>query len=329
MKIYLLFHSIAFAAGFFLDLILGDPHWIYHPVRAMGFMISCFEKLLLKEKDRGSSKKQLAGGILTVLLVLVLTFLVSTVILGMSYRLNIYLGLAVEIVMSYFIFAAGSLRNESMKVYKALEKSTTEEARKAVSMIVGRDTDCLDEEGVIKAAVETVAENTSDGVVAPMIFTFLGGPVAGFLYKAVNTMDSMIGYRNEKYLYFGRAAARLDDLVNFIPARISALLMIAASLIGGREYSFKDAVRIFKRDRRNHSSPNSAQTESVCAGALQVRLAGDASYFGKIVHKPYIGDPTRKIERKDIKRACRLMDISAFLCLLVCETLMLTVWFLI
>ena len=322
-KLYLLFHSIAFAAGFFLDLIIGDPHWIYHPVRAMGFLISTLEKLFLKEKNRDNSKKQLAGGIGTVLIVLLFTLTVSGAILFLSYRINKYFGLAVEAVMSYFIFAARSLGVESMKVYQTLEKSTLEDARKAVSMIVGRDTNCLDEEGVIRATVETVAENTSDGVVAPMIFTFLGGPVVGFVYKAVNTMDSMIGYKNGKYFYFGKAAAKLDDLVNFIPARISALLMITATLIAGKEYSFRNAVRIFKRDRYNHASPNSAQTESVCAGALQVRLAGDASYFGKIVHKPYIGDPVREIERKDIKRACRLMYISAFLCMIVCEAILL------
>ena len=171
-----------------------------------------------------------------------------------------------------------------------------------------------------------VAENTSDGVIAPILFTCIGGPVLGFLYKAVNTMDSMIGYKNDRYLYFGRAAAGLDDIVNFIPARISAYLMILATLLGGNTYSYKNAVRIFKRDRFNHASPNSAQTESVCAGALGVRLAGDAYYFGKLVKKPYIGDDNRSIERDDIKRTCRLMNITAFICIMICTFSMFVIW---
>ena len=209
-----------------------------------------------------------------------------------------------------------------MRVYDALRTDGVDAGRKAVSMIVGRDTSVLDAAGVTRAAVETIAENTSDGVIAPMLYTAIGGPVLGFVYKAVNTMDSMIGYKNDKYMYFGRFAARLDDVVNFIPARISAYMMIVAAFIGGRQFDGRNAYRIFKRDRFNHASPNSAQTESVCAGALRVRLAGDAVYFGKLVKKKYIGDRLREIEYEDIKRANRLMYITAFLCELLSVAVM-------
>ena len=325
IKTIIEFHIIALIAGFFLDLLIGDPHWLYHPVRIIGLLISLLEKIYLKD-DEKSDKKKFVYGIITVIIVLLSTFIVTALLICGSYLINKYLGLAVEAVMTYFILATKSLKYESMKVYKALNEKSLEEGRKAVSMIVGRDTENLSEEGVIKAAVETVAENTSDGVIAPMIFTAIGGPIPGFIYKAVNTMDSMIGYKNDKYLYFGRAAAKLDDFVNFLPSRISAYLMIFAAAIGGKEFSGKKAMEIFKRDRFNHASPNSAQTESVCAGALQVRLAGDASYFGKIVNKPFIGDDIRNIGREDIKRACKLMYITAFVCMISCSLLLLGVW---
>ena len=323
-------HAIALVAGFFLDLIIGDPHWLYHPVRLIGLLISLCEKIFLGKSDKTESDskggKKIFFGVLTVIIVLFATLIITGAIVFWSYYFNKYIGLAIEVILTYFILATKSLRYESMKVYKALNTGTLDDARKAVSMIVGRDTENLTEEGVVKAAVETVAENTSDGVIAPMIFTAIGGPVLGFLYKAVNTMDSMIGYKNDRYLFFGRAAAKLDDFVNFIPARISAYLMILATFLGGKDFDGKRAKEIFKRDRFNHASPNSAQTESVCAGALGVRLAGDASYFGKIVKKPFIGDAERNIERDDIKRACRLMYITAFLCMIICMLILFAVW---
>lgn len=198
-----------------------------------------------------------------------------------------------------------------MKVYRAIARDDLTEARKAVSMIVGRDTESLSREGVIRAVVETVAENTSDGVVAPMFYTAIGGSALGWMYKAANTLDSMIGYKNEKYLHFGRFAARLDDALNFIPARISAVLMIAAAFLLGMDS--KNAWRIFRRDRLCHASPNSAQTESACAGALNIRLAGAAYYFGKSVHKPTIGDDTRAVCGEDILRANRLSALTSVL----------------
>ena len=310
------YHIAAFAAGFVLDLIFGDPYWMPHPIRAIGFLISKLEKRLYKENNR-----VLRGAVLSFLVILI-TVMVSFFILSGVYRIHPAAGFIIESIMTYQILATKCLKTESMKVYKSLKTETIEEARKAVSMIVGRDTAVLDEEGVTKAAVETIAENTSDGVIAPLICLAIGGPVLGFAYKAVNTMDSMIGYKNDRYLEFGRTAAKTDDLVNYIPSRISALLMIAAAFIGGKDFDGKEAYRIYKRDRRNHASPNSAQTEAACAGALRIRLAGDASYFGKIVHKPWIGDPHRKIETEDIKRADKLLYITSFLCEGICLLIM-------
>lgn len=313
---------IAFFLGFLLDLLFGDPYFLPHPVRLMGRLITKTEQSFLKEKKDTNEKKELWQGRCTVLLVLLLTLAAAVLLLFTAYFVNVYLGMAVEALMSYQILAAKCLKVESMKVYDCLTDKNLPEARRAVSMIVGRDTEALDEEGVAKAAIETVAENTSDGVIAPMLYTALGGPVLGFLYKAVNTMDSMLGYKNDRYLYFGRCAAKLDDVVNFLPARISAYLMLAAAFLGGKDFSAKRALYIYRRDNRNHASPNSAQTESVCAGALGIRLAGDASYFGKVVKKPYIGDELRKVEKEDIRRINRLMYLTAGLCESICLMVM-------
>lgn len=306
----------AFGIGFLLDLILGDPAFIPHPVRLMGALITRLEHCLRKPEDTG--EQELQKGVWLVLLTSGAVLAVTALLLLAAYGIHPYMGTALEAVMTYQILAVKCLKVESMKVYRRLREQDTEGAREAVSMIVGRDTACLSGEGIVRAAVETVAENTSDGVIAPMLYTALGGPVLGMWYKAVNTMDSMVGYQNEKYLFFGRTAAKLDDLVNFVPARISAWLMMLASLLGGRSFSFAGAVSIYRRDRRNHASPNSAQTESVCAGALGIRLAGDASYFGRVVKKPYIGEARRQAEPEDIRRANWLMLLTAFLGEILC-----------
>ena len=321
------YHIFAFIAGFVLDLLIGDPHFIPHPVRLIGSLISFLDKRLNSDVKYNSSENEAnltkyKRGVLLAFTVIFATFAVSVIILVAAYSINLYAGVIVEAVMTWQILATRCLCVESMRVYDALSTDGVDAGRRAVSMIVGRDTSVLDEAGVTRAAVETIAENTSDGVIAPMLYTAIGGPVLGFVYKAVNTMDSMLGYKNDKYMYFGRFAARLDDVVNFIPARISAYLMIGAAFIGGRQFDGKNAYRIFKRDRFNHASPNSAQTESVCAGALRVQLAGDAVYFGKLVKKKYIGDRLREIEYEDIKRANRLMYISAFLCELLSVAVM-------
>jgi len=321
------YHIFAFIAGFVLDLLIGDPHFIPHPVRLIGSFISFLDKRLNCDAGYNISEKKLnlikyKRGMILAFTVIFATFAISVIIIVAAYSINLYAGVIVEAVMTWQILATKCLRVESMRVYDALRTDGVDAGRRAVSMIVGRDTSVLDAAGVTRAAVETIAENTSDGVIAPMLYTAIGGPVLGFVYKAVNTMDSMLGYKNDKYMYFGRFAARLDDVVNFIPARISAYLMIAAAFIGGRHFDGKNAYHIFKRDRFNHASPNSAQTESVCAGALRVQLAGDAVYFGKLVKKKYIGDGLREIEYEDIKRANRLMYITAFLCELLSVAVM-------
>lgn len=316
------YHILAFFSGFLLDLLLGDPYWLPHPIRLIGSLISGLEKKLRNGKAERNSRNELKDGALLVFSVLTITVCVTAILIFAAYHIHPYFGVLTETIMTYQILATKCLKVESMKVCHCLQTEGLEAARKAVSMIVGRDTSVLDEEGVAKAAIETVAENTSDGVIAPMLYTALGGPIAGFFYKAVNTMDSMVGYKNEKYLYFGRAAARLDDLVNYIPSRISARLMICAAFIGGKSYSGRQAYKIYKRDNRKHASPNSAQTESVCAGALGIRLAGDACYFGKTVKKPFIGDACRSVEYEDIKRVNKLMYITAWLCEMICLTVM-------
>lgn len=303
----------ALCLGFLLDLIFGDPHWLPHPVRLMGRAISGLEKALRPRFPDTPQGRRSSGRVMVILVLLIFTA-APLVILLLCQRISPFLRLAVETVMCYQLLAARSLRDESMKVYDALCQDDLPLAREKVSMIVGRDTQKLSREQVAKAAVETVAENTSDGVVAPLFYMAIGGGVLGFFYKAANTMDSMVGYRNERYEDFGRAAAKLDDIVNFIPSRLSALLMIIAAVLPG--YSAKDGWRIWRRDRFQHKSPNSAQTESVCAGALGVQLAGDASYFGVPVRKPTIGDPLRPVEAQDIRRANRLMLTTALLSLL-------------
>ncbi|HHW66553.1 MAG TPA: cobalamin biosynthesis protein CobD [Epulopiscium sp.] len=323
------YHALAFFLGFILDMLLGDPYCLPHPVRWIGKGIIALEQRLLKNDGDRNEKRELKNGMILIVIVLATTTTVTALIIIGSYNIHPYFGVMIETLMTYQILAAKSLKVESMKVYISLKEEGLEGARKAVSMIVGRDTESLDEEGIRKAAIETVAENTSDGVIAPMLYTALGGPVLGFFYKAVNTMDSMIGYKNDQYLYFGRAAAKLDDLVNYIPARISAYLMILAAFFGGKNFNGKQAYKIYKRDRRNHASPNSAQTESVCAGALGIQLAGDASYFGKLVKKPYIGDKLRQVEHEDIKRANHLMYMTAWICEILCLLVMfIVIWLL-
>lgn len=300
--------------GFLLDFIFGDPVWLYHPVRVIGNFISFGEKTLRKifRKTPGG---ELAAGAVLWFLTAGLSFLIPFAVLAGAQMLHPVLRFLIESFWCYQILAARCLVNESGKVYDRLKENDLPGARKAVSMIVGRDTENLTVEGVTKAAVETVAENTSDGVTAPLLFLILGGAPLGFLYKAVNTMDSMLGYKNERYLYFGRFPARMDDVFNYIPSRITALFMIAAAFLTGMDG--KNAWKIYLRDRRKHASPNAAQTEAVCAGALRVRLAGDAVYFGRLYKKEYLGDSLRPIEDEDIRRAGRLMYVTAVLMLII------------
>ena len=322
MREYLLLHTTALAAGAVLDILIGDPHYLPHPVRLIGRLIAALERKLYKSTDRS----RLIGGAVLWSVTFTATAVSSATILVSAYMLNRYFGVLIEIVMTFYILAAGSLRDESMKVYDSLAAGDIKGARENLSMIVGRDTADLDEDGISRAAVETVAENTSDGVIAPFLYTAFLGPVGGFAYKSVNTMDSMIGYRNTRYEYFGRFAARADDVLNFVPSRVSAILMSAAAsvlgLFSGR-FNGRRAFAIWWRDRCKHKSPNSAQTESACAGALGIRLGGPNRYGGVVVDKPYIGDDTRNVYELDIRSSVVLMFATHCLCAVMVLSILL------
>ena len=306
---------LALVIGFVIDFFVGDPHGFPHPIILIGKLISALEKGLRRLFPATPRGERWAGGVLWC----ITAGLATAVPAGTLFLCGLvspWLRLAVESIMCWQILAARALEKESMLVYKALESGDIIASRKAVSMIVGRDTAALDDAAVTRAAVETVAENTSDGVVAPLLFLAIGGAPLGFFYKAVNTMDSMLGYTEPPFKNIGLIPAKVDDVLNFLPARLSALLMLAAGALLGMDV--KNGWRIYRRDRRNHASPNSAQTEAMCAGLLGLRLAGDAWYHGVLHRKPFIGDPVREIRHDDIPRTCRLMYLTALLALLLC-----------
>ena len=305
---------LAVLIGFAADLIFGDPVTMLHPICLIGNLISKLEKIIRKLFPK-RERWELCGGTLLAVLVIFVSAGIPLLLLAISYRIYFWFGVAVESILCFFVLAVKTLKKESMNVAEALRTEGLEAGRRAVSRIVGRDTQALSETGVVKAAVETVAENFSDGVFAPLLYLMIGGGVLGFAYKSVNTMDSMIGYKNDKYLYFGRFAARLDDVANFIPSRLAALFLIMAAPLAGLDG--KKAWEIYRRDRLCHASPNSAQTEAAAAGALHVQLAGDAYYFGKLHKKPFIGDNLRPIEVEDIARVNRLMVTASVLSLVV------------
>ena len=306
---------MALVIGFIIDFFVGDPHGFPHPIVLIGKLISALEKGLRRLFPATPRGERAAGAVLWVLTVS-LSVAVPALILYLCHLASPWLRLAAESVMCWQILAARCLERESMQVYKALESGDIAASRRAVSMIVGRDTAALDDAAVTRAAVETVAENTSDGVVAPLLFLAVGGAPLGFFYKAVNTMDSMLGYTDPPFTHIGLLPAKADDVVNYLPARFSALLMLAAGFLMGMDV--KNGWRIYRRDRHNHASPNSAQTEAMCAGLLGLRLAGDAWYHGVLHRKPFIGDPVREIRHDDIPRTCRLMYLTALLALLLC-----------
>ncbi len=321
-----LYSLFALAAGFIIDAAVGDPRRLPHPVVLMGRLITLLEKPLRRAFPGTARGENAAGGALW-LIVCALSFLIPAALLMLCYHISRWMGFAVESIMCWQCIAARSLCRESMNVKAALDSGDVPASRRAVSMIVGRDTDALDDHGVARAAVETVAENASDGVIAPLLFLAIGGGPLGMLYKAVNTMDSMLGYVEEPYKNFGLVPAKADDVFNFVPARLSALFLLLAGGILG--FDMKNGLRIFRRDRYRHASPNSAQTESVMAGLLGLRLAGDAWYHGALHKKEFIGDPVREIEHDDIRRANVIMYAAAILSLLVFSGLRLCVLFLI
>jgi adenosylcobinamide-phosphate synthase len=309
-----MYSLLALVLGFGIDLIVGDPHSIPHPVIFIGKLISAMEKLARKIFPKTVKGENFAGGVLW-LVVVAISITVPALLLWLCYGIHVWLGLAIESIMCWQILATKSLKDESMKVYAALKTGNIEKSRYAVSMIVGRDTADLNDKAVARAAVETVAENTSDGIVAPLIFLAIGGAPLGFFYKAVNTMDSMLGYVEMPYKNIGLVPAKMDDVMNFIPSRLSALIMLFAGWL--LKLNVKNGWKVFRRDRFNHASPNSAQTESVCAGLLGLRLAGDAWYHGVLHKKKYIGDALREIDYEDIPCSCRLLYVTAFLSLIL------------
>ncbi|MDD6612644.1 MAG: adenosylcobinamide-phosphate synthase CbiB [Clostridiales bacterium] len=296
--------TAAVGLGFLMDCVLGDPERLWHPIMGIGSMISFWSKKLRKWFPR-SDRGQFWAGVCLWPLVVIPSWLIPFVLLWLAGMVHPAARFLLETVFCWQIFAAKSLKQAALRVYDALKAGDLQLARKYVSWIVGRDTAELDAKQVTKAAVETVAENTSDGVIAPLVFLLLGGAPLGFAYKAVNTLDSMVGYKNEEFLYFGRFSARMDDVWNFIPARLSGLLFVVCAAPAGLDAH--GAWHCFRRDRLRHASPNSAQTEAACAGALGVQLAGNACYFGKLYEKPTLGDAKRDIEPEDIVRTNRLM----------------------
>ncbi|NLA87219.1 MAG: cobalamin biosynthesis protein CobD [Clostridiales bacterium] len=315
---------IALAIGFILDLIIGDPIGWPHLILGYGKLIPFFERVLRRVFPK-TERGEFTAGVFLVVIMCVISLGASVGMLILCQLVHPYLRIAVESIMIWQCLSLRSLQVASLTVYKPLKDADLPEARKAVAEIVGRDTECLDECGVTRAAVETVAENTGDGIIAPLLFMAVGGGALGVWYKAVNTMDSMVGYKNDKYMFFGRAAAKFDDVVNFIPARLAGVLMALAAYFA--KLDGKNAWRIFKRDRLSHKSPNSAQTEAACAGALHIRLGGDGYYFGQLVRKPTIGDDDRPVEPEDIERANRLLSATAFVFIILCISVRgLIVW---
>ena len=306
-----IYTELAIVCGFLIDLAVGDPRWLVHPVVIMGKCISFLEKHLRKVFPETPAGELAAGRVMAWIMVLG-TLAVTLALSYACFRIHIILFFVVQTIMCWQAVAVRDLKVESMDVYKYLEPDLDiEKARKQVSRIVGRDTDCLDATGVTKAVIETIAENFSDGVVCPLFYMMIGGGPLAMTYKAVNTMDSMVGYKNDRYLYFGRCGAHMDDVLGYIPSRLAALLWIAAAFMTGNDW--RNSYRIWKRDHMKSPSPNSAQTEAACAGSLGVELLGPAYYFGVLHDKQPIGDPTRPVVPSDIKTTITMMYMASFL----------------
>ena len=317
------YHILALFLGTGFDFFIGDPHGLWHPIRLIGSWIGRLDKFLLGDEIvlvERSDRRDL--GFFLVVMVLLPVFAITAFFTIVFYQIGPFLGVLFEAIASCYCLAFRSLITESGAVVDSLVKDGIGSARGALSMIVGRDTAELSEEEVLKATVETVAENSSDGVFAPLFYLFLFGPVGGFVYKAINTMDSMVGYHNDRYEDFGYYAAKLDDIANYLPARLSGLLAIFTCKIGPGPYSYKNARYIFMRDRYNHKSPNSAQCEAAFAGALNLQLGGGAYYFGLWVDKPTIGDEDKAIEIRDVNRAHILLTHMFWLC----QIILLLLW---
>ena len=291
--------------GFILDLLIGDPNNPFHPVRGIGLLASKLETIFRKLL-KNSLK---IAGLIVWMITIILTFAITYGIIFVCMKINKYLGIIVQGIIIYFCISAKGLVVEGYKVIKYLNEGNIEKSRKQLSYIVGRDTESLDSKGITRAVIETIAENMSDGVIAPILFAGIFGAAGSMAYKAVNTMDSMFGYKNDKYMDFGYFPAKLDDVFNYIPARLTGILIIISSFFLKRDY--KNSFKIYKRDRYNHTSPNSAHPEAAMAGALDIQLGGANYYFGKIVEKPVIGDKIKEIEINDVKKTAEILYLSA------------------
>ena len=311
--------------AYVLDLIFGDPQNIIHPVQIIGKMINIGEKSLLEKKYKSDRKYKFFAGMILNITVISLTYGITYLIRRTSEN-SIILTVA-EIYLMYTVFSINSLAREGNRVYNILKEGNIEKARKDLSYLVSRDTGTMDEKMIIRSTMETISENTVDGIVAPMMYMFLGGLPLSMTYKAINTFDSMVGYKNEKYMDFGKFSAKLDDVANFIPARVTVILIVISAMILG--YDYKNSLKIFIRDRKNHSSPNSGHAEAGVAGALGVQFGGRVSYFGKEVDKPVIGDKIKDFELEDIKKNIKIMYAASFLSLVVFSVISVGIYFLI
>ena len=311
--------------AYVLDLIFGDPQNIIHPVQVIGKMISSGEKYLLGKRHESDRKYKFFAGMILNITVISLTYGITYLIRRISENSIIFT--VAEIYLMYTIFSINSLAREGNRVYNILKEGNIERARKDLSYLVSRDTGTMDEKMIIRSTMETISENTVDGIVAPMLYMFLGGLPLSMTYKAINTFDSMVGYKNEKYMDFGKFSAKLDDVANFIPARVTGILIVISAMILG--YDYKNSLKIFIRDRKNHSSPNSGHAEAGVAGALGVQFGGRVSYFGKEVDKPVIGDKIKDFELEDIKKNIKIMYAASFLSLVMFSVISLGICFLI
>ena len=308
--------------GYVLDLIIGDPYSFPHPVRYIAKIIKITENII--RKFAKSEKALKVASFILWFVVVATTYIVTYTVLALCKKLSGDTGyIILNSIIIYTTLATKCLKDEAVKIYNILKEDDIEKARIQVSYIVGRDTTTLNKQEIIRATVETVAENTVDGIISPMFYAFIGGAPLAMAYKAVNTLDSMVGYKNEKYLNLGFASAKIDDIANFIPARISLLLMTIASLLLG--YNYKQSFKIGYRDRKNHKSPNCAYSEGAVAGALDIQLGGTNVYFGKEVYKPTIGDKIREIESEDIMNTNKIMYMSSLVGMIVFTSILLVV----
>ncbi len=295
--------------GLIVDLIIGDPSFYPHPVVLIGGLINFLEKILLNKKNNDYIKK--AKGVLLVITVLLITFFITYFLIYLFKQLPYILNIMANGLLLSTTIAVKGLRDSAYKIYKKLKENNLDESKKMLSFIVSRDTEHLNKEETIKGTIETVAENTSDAIIAPIFYFLIGGPILSVIYKAVNTMDSMLGYKNEKYYYFGWAAAKLDDLANYIPSRLTALLFIAASFL--KNYNYKGAIEVVRKDAKKHASPNAGYPEAAVAGALGIKLGGPSRYFNKIVDKAALGIGSVDINTNQIKKTINLMYLSTFI----------------